>query len=432
MKICENCGREYGDSNPFCPFCDERYGVVILENDVISAKGLPPYVEEFPVIGEMGVKQESFAENRDKIYKRNIRLVARENFLPKMEARAAYKPVMPLAEVYRDGKIAPYVPPNPIVEKFKNICKKIKSIKLSKTGKSVLGVLSVAAVFLVVVGFSWFETTDTYADYQYEKSWKESEKEFVKQQSAYAKAIAEYHNTNVEAYCIYGKNNAVMHLIDNYNSDYDFAYINDTGKNLSLADFSELFSCAEGMEDFKLMQIYYPSGAEGRINIFDGVLDIENEDFSLSIGLEYNEKNIERNHLIKSGEAVTGYLVEKKNVPEEIIITSDSGLELKLTDCRESRAVDNVFRYDFEFKNTSGKDMLYFWNEFAGAEYTDRIYNFTVNYPNGENAYIRWNNGSCTGYFYHAVDEHGEVVHVPPYVYSGNTVTGFIELNFRY
>lgn len=98
MKICENCGMEYGDDNSFCPFCDERYGVVILADDVISADSLPPYKEEFPVIGETGAKQENFASNRDKIYKRNIRLAERENFLPKMEVRAAYKPVVPLAE----------------------------------------------------------------------------------------------------------------------------------------------------------------------------------------------------------------------------------------------------------------------------------------------------------------------------------------------
>lgn len=159
MKICENCGMEYGDDNSFCPFCDERYGVVILADDVISADGLPAYKEEFPVIGETGVKQESFAANRDKIYKRNIRLAARENFLPKMEVRAAYKPVVPLAEIGRGGAISPYKPPNPIVQKLGNVRKNLiaKQRKvLSKTGKwRLIGFTSALLLLAVIIGISW-------------------------------------------------------------------------------------------------------------------------------------------------------------------------------------------------------------------------------------------------------------------------------------
>ena len=376
MKICENCGMEYGDDNPFCPFCDERYGVVILADDVISADGLPAYKEEFPVIGETGVKQESFAANRDEIFERNNRLAEIENFMPKVEVKKVYKPVVPLVQVDSNGSIAPYKPPNPIVENFNDIRKKIKTVKLRKTGKTVLSILSVAAVFFIVIGFSWFETTDTYADYKFEKSQKEFEKRFIEQRSAYAEAIAEYHNTDAEYRCIYGKDNAVIHLIGNYIGDYDFAYINDTGKKLSLEDFSELFSGAEGMEDFKLMQIYYPSGAEGRIPIYNGLLDIKKEDFNLSIGSEYNKKNIEKDHLIKSGEAVTGYLVENeylKGIPAEITIKSDSGLVMKLTN-RVYQGEHYFYGYDYEFTNTTDHDIDKFYNEFVGEEYVDKFY----------------------------------------------------------
>lgn len=410
---------EYGDDNSFCPFCDERYGVIIVANDVISADGLPAYKEEFPVIGETCVKVESFAANRDRIYKRNIRLAARENFLPKIEARTAYKPVVPLAEIGRDGVIAPYKPPNPVVEKFKNVRTKIKAVKFGKAGKAVLGALSVFAVFFAVIGFSWYETTDTYADYKYEKSQKEFEKNFVEQQSAYAEAIAEYHNTDAEYRCIYGKDNAVMHLVGNYIGDYDFAYINDTGEKLSLEDFSELFSGAEGMEDFRLMQIYYPSGAEGRIPIYNGVLDIKKEDFNLSIGLEYNEKNIEKDHLIKSGEAVTGYLVENeflKGIPMNITIESDSGLVMELTN-RIYQGEQYFYGYDFKFTNTTDHDIDKFYNEFIGEEYVDKFF------------YLSWYDSyeSFSEWWEDGVPQSTSNLIVKP----NETIEGFIVLDFR-
>lgn len=173
MKICENCGMEYGDDNAFCPFCDERYGVVILANDVISAYGLPPYKEEFPVIGEIAVKQENFTANRDEIFKRNIRLAARENFLPKKEVRAAYKPVVPLVQVDGNGSIAPYKPPNPIAEKLFNRRKTLKTAKVSKFRK-ILCISAVIYLFLLLIGYiCWFRTTDTYSKY---KEIKEYEK----------------------------------------------------------------------------------------------------------------------------------------------------------------------------------------------------------------------------------------------------------------
>lgn len=166
MKICENCGREYGDANPFCPFCDERYGVIIPENDVISAEGLPPYKEEFHAIGETSVKYENFAANRDEIYKRNVRLAARENFLQKKETKVIYEPVMPLAEIGRDGAIAPYKPPNPVVKKLFHRRKKQKTVKVSRFRKFLCISASVYFAFLVIAFISWFRTTDTYYKYE--------------------------------------------------------------------------------------------------------------------------------------------------------------------------------------------------------------------------------------------------------------------------
>ena len=408
MKICENCGMEYGDDNAFCPFCDERYGVVILADDVISADGLPPYKEEFTVIGETGVKQESFAAKRDKIYKRNIRLAARENLLPKMEVRAAYKPVVPLAEIGKGGAISPYKPPNPIVEKFNNILKKIKTIKLSKTGRAVLGVLSVAAVFFAVIGFSWFETTDTYADYQQAKRDKEYEKFNTEQQAEHIKTVMRNYDC-----CIYGKNNAVMYLASCYSNNYDFAYTNETDTDLSPADFSELFSGAEGMENFESILIYYTFNAGGQTEIYDGTFDFENDD--------------KKEHLIKSGEAVWGHLEEKENtektentvyVPEEITITSESGLELKLTNCRE-QITNKIYKYDFEFKNTSNSDIDSFCNEFIGAEYADRFYYLiAIDYATNETLFAEyWSDG---------IPQLNRVYTVKP----GETVSGEIWLDF--
>lgn len=440
MKICENCGREYGDDNPFCPFCDERYGVVILENDVISAKGLPKYVEEFPVIGEVCVKQESFADNRDKIYKRNIRLAARDNFLPKMEARAVYKPVMPLAEVDRDGKIAPYVPPNPIVKNFKNICKKIKAIKLSKTGKSVLGVLSVAAVFLVVVGFSLFETTDIYADYQQKKIDKEFEKIFPDYTKYYTEAVEEVTDANIEYSYIYGKDGAVMTISQDIDIkqeywSYGFTFENKTGKKLY--DFTELFAGAEGMEKFGEMLVFYPNGvygASGRILINNGVPDIESEELFLSV-IEpiYPEKSTKYYHTIEPDETISGYLsvkADSSNIPEEITIEGENALKLRLSYVNMS-SVEGVYTYAFEFTNTTNNNMIYFWNKFIGAEYTDSFLSFSVLYPNDKHAFISWRNSAPSYVAYSGVDEHGHSTTIPPYVCAGDTVSGYIDIDFR-
>lgn len=263
MKICENCGMEYGDNNPFCPFCDERYGVVILVDDVISADGLPPYKEEFPVIGETGVKQESFAANRDKIYKRNIRLAARENFLPKMKVRAVYKPVAPLAEIGGNGAISPYKPPNPIVEKFNSIRKKIKTIKLNKTGKAALCGLSVAAVFLLIIGVSWFETID-YQKKQEQAAYTEAAEEVFDTIEAGEK-VSEYLSADIpEKITITGEDSLRLKLSYVKKSDtegvyiYAFEFTNTTDE--AIVYFCNKFIRADYTDRFVNLSVLYPNG----------------------------------------------------------------------------------------------------------------------------------------------------------------------------
>lgn len=145
MKICQNCGMEYGDDNSFCPFCDERYGTVILVDDVISADGLPPYKEEFLVVGEISVKQESFAANRDEIFDRNTRLAEIENFMPKVEVKKVYKPVVPLVQVGSDGSIAPYVSSDPVVKNVKN--KKV----FDNVKKSLCALVGIYLVYIFLI-----------------------------------------------------------------------------------------------------------------------------------------------------------------------------------------------------------------------------------------------------------------------------------------
>lgn len=424
MKICENCGMEYGDDNSFCPFCDERYGVVILADDVISAEGLPPYKEEFPVIGETGAKQENFAANRDKIYKRNIRLAERENFLPKMEVREAYKPVVPLAEIGKDGAISPYKPPNPIVVKFNGIRKKIKTIKLGKTGKTVLCVLSVAAVFLLIIGVSWFETTDIYINYQNKKN----QKLYEKRAAAYSEAAEEVFDANTDYSYIYGKDGAVMKLalLNDSERTYSFTFENKTGE--TLYDFTELFAGAKGMGKFNKMSVSYPSGARGYIPILDGVPDIESEELLLPV-LEplYSERDTKYYHTIEPDGKVSGYL--SVNIPEKITVTGEDSLKLKLSYVEKSD-VEGVYIYAFEFTNTTDEALLAFWDKFIREEYTDKFVKLSVLYPNGNPCLVLWENGLPHYISYRGVDEHGRTTNVPPYVGPNATVSGNVYIDF--
>lgn len=166
MKICENCGMEYGDDNAFCPFCDVRYGVVILADDVISAVGLPAYKEEFPVIGETGVKQENFAANQDEIFERNMRLVKSGDFLLETKSEFIHEPAVPIFKFDRNGDMIPYTPPiapKPIVQKPVSKPKKT----LNKVLKwRLIGFVSVLLLLTVIIGISWIETTDYYEDIQ--------------------------------------------------------------------------------------------------------------------------------------------------------------------------------------------------------------------------------------------------------------------------
>ncbi|MDE7288448.1 MAG: hypothetical protein K2N71_02950, partial [Oscillospiraceae bacterium] len=163
-----------------------------------------------------------------------------------------------------------------------------------------------------------------------------------------------------------------------------------------------------GMEDFDSIGIYYSFNTGDQTEIYDGIFDFENDD--------------KKEHLIKSGEAVWGHLVEKKNtvyVPEEITITSESGLELKLTNCREEIA-DKIYKYDFEFKNTSNSDIDSFCNEFMGAEYADIFYYLTAtDYATNETLFAEyWSDG---------IPQLNRVYKINP----GETVSGEIWLDFR-
>lgn len=154
MKICENCGMEYGDDGSFCPYCDERYGVVIAENDVISAD-FPAYSEEFPVIGKTTVRQESFAANRDEIFRRNMLLsVTEENITEQNEEYEPYKPVKITKKPNRDGEIILYAKRDTAAEVFKKI-KQSPILKRFNFGKIVCA-LAFAAI-LIYTGKSWYE-----------------------------------------------------------------------------------------------------------------------------------------------------------------------------------------------------------------------------------------------------------------------------------
>lgn len=162
MKICENCGMEYGDDSSFCPYCDERYGVVISENDVISAD-FPAYSEEFPPIGETCVKEKSFAANRDEIYKKNMLLsVMEENTTEQNESYESHYPVKVVQKTNRDGEIIIYARHNTVEE----ILKKIKPSPILQhlnMGK-IFCVLAFTAI-LIYTGKSWYDSLNGHDPY---------------------------------------------------------------------------------------------------------------------------------------------------------------------------------------------------------------------------------------------------------------------------
>lgn len=285
MKICESCGMEYGDDNPFCPFCDVRYGVVILENDVISADGLPPYKEEFPIIGEAAVKQESFADNRDEIFERNARIAARENFLQKKETKVVYKPVVPLAEIGRDGDIAPYKPPNPVVEKFNNTRKKIKDKKIIGNFKKSLCVLAGIYVFLILLifGMSRFDAVDNtyiYNETVVQKTSIASEITYVYDETAVQQTLMMSENTYLgneeesavkitvpEEITITNESGLEMKLTLQSKAEYfaySFEFTNTTDRDLD--SFYDEFTGAEYMD--KVYAMWITASGENKLMSF--------------------------------------------------------------------------------------------------------------------------------------------------------------------
>lgn len=154
MKICENCGMEYGDDSSFCPYCDERYGVVIAENDVISAD-FPAYAEEFPPIGETCVKEKSFAANRDEIFRRNMLLsVIGENIPAQNETYELHKPVKVTKKINNNGEIILYAKRNTVAEIFNKI-KQSPIFKHFNFG-NIVCMLAFAAI-LLFTGKSWYD-----------------------------------------------------------------------------------------------------------------------------------------------------------------------------------------------------------------------------------------------------------------------------------
>lgn len=227
MKICQNCGMEYGDNNSFCPFCDERYGSVILVDDVISADGLPLYKEEFPIVGEISVKQESFAANRDEIFDRNTRLAEIENFMPKVEVKKVYKPVVPLVQVDSNGSIAPYVQSVPVVKNVPQNVKKIK--KFNGVKKSVYALISIyVAYILLFLGARLFGDVVSEPVYH---DWGDSWETYVYETYVYGNGIPVPKDITITS-----ENGLEMKLTLEYKLEnskyykYRFGIVNTTGK----------------------------------------------------------------------------------------------------------------------------------------------------------------------------------------------------------
>ena len=154
MKICENCRMEYGDDNSFCPYCDERYGVVISENDVISAD-FPKYSEEFPPIGETCVNEKSFTANRNEIYKRNMLLSVMEENIPEQnEAVEPHKSVKVLHRTDSDGEIIIYAKRDKAAEIFNKI--KQSPIVQHLNFGNIFCLLAITAIF-IYTGKSWYD-----------------------------------------------------------------------------------------------------------------------------------------------------------------------------------------------------------------------------------------------------------------------------------
>lgn len=441
MKICENCGMEYGDDNAFCPFCDERYGVVILADDVISAVGLPAYKEEFPAIGETGVKYESFAANRDKIFKRNIRLAKKEDAVKKKDVHILYKPVDPLVKFDKDGEIIPYAPINPVVKSYP------KHVKRKLPVGRILCISAGLAV-LIFIGKNLSDglnDTDYYIDpplqevseAAYDEAAYEIEPPSINERPKYVLASSSNAGRSVQ---VYGSDEEsfmyIMHKPDNGYWDYQFKYYD---KGNAGANFPKLFADCEEFKEcgFTEMLIEYPhSDATSVLLINDGVPDMDTEKLYISSTENY-KGDASGYREIGYNDIVLGHfttqtpidpsefefndrklLSSETYIPPKITVKSESGLQMKLT--YDSELEKNFVNYKFKFTNTSNSDIDSFCNEFTGAEYADKFYYLmAIDYETNETLFAEyWSDG---------IPQLNRVYTVKP----EETVRGEIWLDFR-
>ncbi|MGN0607970.1 MAG: hypothetical protein ACI4J6_02100 [Oscillospiraceae bacterium] len=287
MKRCEKCGAEYGDDGLFCPYCDERYGTVKGDNDIVSGifPEFPPDVSNYA--GHIETNAVSFRKEREKIYSRNIRLAAKENYaLKKVERRTAeavkkeavHKEIRPLtASNVSNGRLKP--------QNGFNLSKSF--MRLGKIQKGILGAAVCIALLAASVGIQmvW---DGALADYEEKKQEKVIEGTFGR--------------------TIYGKDGSPMilrRLDNNDNWNYTFVYTNTTDE--PVFHFAELFSGSDDLENAADMLIIYPSGARGAIEWEDGVPDISEENVYISV-LENRQLEIDEWRTIEPGETASGYL----------------------------------------------------------------------------------------------------------------------------
>ena len=106
------------------------------------------------------------------------------------------------------------------------------------------------------------------------------------------------------------------------------------------------------------------------------------------------------------------------SVPQNITVTSENGLELKLT--YKEELAELVYGYDYEFTNTTDNDIDRFCDEFTGAEYMDKFYALWVIDSEAleVKAIVYWDDGMPQSTHSYTVK-------------PNETVTGYVILNFR-
>ncbi|MGN0607969.1 MAG: hypothetical protein ACI4J6_02095 [Oscillospiraceae bacterium] len=264
MKRCEQCGAEYGDDGLFCPYCDERYGTVMRSNDVVSCKFPPFSPENVHYAGYTKADNVSFYADREKIYRRNVRLAAVKKYsLKKSEQQKQFDLIK-------------------IHSRFNNIIKWL-----------VRYIVLCVVLFVTSLGV-WFVCHKA-AQFIEDK----------KQRRLYEEYLAN-NVTESETYTLYGKNGAEMTVEkSSVFSFYTFVYTNTTDE--PVFHFAELFSGSDDLENAADMLIIYPSGARGAIEWEDGVPDISEENVYISV-LENRQLEIDEWRTIEPGETASGYL----------------------------------------------------------------------------------------------------------------------------